>query len=217
MAITLSTGATVSVASTFGAAVTTTAASNEAECILLLDNDPAVFAIGDIVEVTSGWDLLNLRVVRIKAQDATSVTLEGVNTTSTLRYPALGGTGSIRKISAWTAVTQIKTLAASGGEQNFTDVTTLADQTQKEIPTTRSVVKTTVDVYDDPSLGWYAAVQTADDAKAPYGYRLQFLNGVVQYANAYWSAIDTPVVAMNEGVTGQVAIAFAAKSIRYAS
>ena len=54
-----------------------------------------------------------------------------INTTDTSKYPAGTGIGSIRKISAWTALSQVKGLSASGGDMQFANVTAIDDVVAK--------------------------------------------------------------------------------------
>jgi len=92
-------GTTFAIASGYGSPITVTALSNASEAIATATN---TLTAGDFVEVTSGWSRLNGKVVRVKAADSTSVTLEDIDTSSTTAYPAGSGVGSIRKINGWT-------------------------------------------------------------------------------------------------------------------
>ena len=63
MAITLSTGVSLQVAKTYGASVNTTAVSNATTAVVTTGSAHSI-SVGDYVEVTSGWGLLDKRVVR---------------------------------------------------------------------------------------------------------------------------------------------------------
>lgn len=216
MAITLSTGVAVAIAKTYGNAVTMSVITNAAEAVATLAAGHNVVA-GDFLEINSGWGLLDKRVVRVKTVSTNDVTLEGINTADTTKYPAGSGTGTIRRITAWTALSQIKGISASGGDLSFADVTAIDDVVAKQIPTIRSAVSMNLDVYDDPTLGWYADVEKASDARAPYGLRMSFPNGSKLVANAYWSLQKVPAVNINEAMTSQVSLSFAAEPNRYAT
>ena len=100
MAISISTGATVAIASTYGAAVNMTAITNANPAVATLAAAHGV-VVGEFVEVTtSGWGRIQGRLFRVSAVSTNDVTLEGLNTTSTAAYPALGGTGTVRRITA---------------------------------------------------------------------------------------------------------------------
>jgi hypothetical protein len=155
MAITLSTGATVAVAKTYSPALssagtTTTALSNASECVVTATHS---LSAGDYVVMESGWGLLDQRVARVKSVSTTvSFVLEGVDTTDTTKYPALGGTGTFRKITAWSVLSQIQAVSATGGAQQFADITSISDTTIRQIPTVKDAINMTIDVYDDPAL-----------------------------------------------------------------
>ena len=216
MAITLTTGSTLSVAKTYAASLNFTAASNAANCVLTVSGSTIV--AGDYVEVNSGWGLLDKRLVRAGAgTSATSIVLEGIDTTDTTKYPAGAGVGSIRKVSTWTQITQVRSISASGGQQQYADVTSLVDQVTRQIPTVRGAVEMTVDVFDDPSLSWYADVMKADDSRSPVAMLLTFPNGSKTVANAYWSLMRVPTMAQNEALMTQISLSYAAEPVRYAT
>ncbi|MGQ3051104.1 MAG: phage tail tube protein [Roseateles sp.] len=110
------TGTTFHIASAFGSALTTSAASNAAECVLSMASTTGL-ANGDFVEVTSGWGRLNKRAARIKSVVLnTSITLEGIDTSSTTYFTAGAGTGSVRKVTTFTQITQVTAVSSSGGD-----------------------------------------------------------------------------------------------------
>lgn len=216
MAITLTTGSTLSVAKTYAASLNFSTATNASSCALTVSGSTIV--AGDYVEVSSGWGLLDKRLIRAGAgTSATSIVLEGIDTTDTTKYPAGAGVGSVRKVSAWTQISQVKSISASGGQQQYADVTSIVDVVTRQIPTVRGAVEMTVDVFDDPSLAWYADVMKADDARSPYGMILAFPNGSKTVANAYWSLMRVPTMAQNEALMTQISLSYAAEPVRYAT
>jgi hypothetical protein len=217
MAITLSTGASIAVAKTYTTAVTTSAVSNASEAVCTTSSAHSI-TVGDYVEISSGWGLLDKRVVRAKTgTTGSTLVLEGVDTTDTSKYTSGTGIGSVRKISAWTQLSQVKSISASGGSQNFANITGLADVVERQIPTTKSAVSMTCDCFDDPTLAWYSDVSAADSARTPYGLLMAFPNGSKLAANAYWSLQKVPTMASNEALMSQITMAYAAEPVRYAS
>ncbi len=216
MAITLATGTQVAIASTYGSAVNMTAITNAAEAVATLAASHGV-VVGDFLEVTSGWDRLNGRIVRVKTVATNDITFEGINTVSTSRYPAGTGTGTIRRITGWTTLSQITAnINVAGGDQQFEDITTLSDTVQKQIPTTRSPVQVTLPVFYDPSLSWWATVSSAAESATATAIRMVFPNGSRLVANAYWSLRQVPTI---EGSTlrGQVDVSFFSDPTSYAT
>lgn len=217
MAITLTTGSTLSVAKTYAAAVNFTSAniSKASEAVITVTH---ALAAGDYIEVSSGWGLLDKRVVRVKSvTGTTSFVLEGIDTLDNAKFPANSGGGSFRKISDWSQISQVRSISASGGQQQYADVTSIVDVVTRQIPTVRGAVEMTVDVFDDPTLAWYADVMKADDARSPYGMLLAFPNGSKTVANAYWSLMRIPTMAQNEALMTQISLSYAAEPVRYAS
>lgn len=216
MAITLSTGSTVSVAKTYAAALSFSAATNGSPCELTVSG--STITPGDYVEVNSGWGLLDKRIVRCgTGTNATTIVLEGIDTTSTSKYPAGAGVGTVRKISAWTQITQVRSISTFGGEQQFADVTGIVDVVSRQMPTVRSAVNMTLEVFDDPTLSWYADVLVADEARTPYGFLMTSTNGAKTLANAYWGLQRVPTIQLNEALTTQISLSYAAEPVRYAS
>lgn len=218
MSITLSTGVTLDVAKVYATALAFTAATNSSE--VTLTTSGSTLAAGDYVEVNvSSWGLLDKRLARVKTgSTATSVILEGINTSDQNKYPGASTTsGTLRKVTTWSQITQVKGLSASGGEQQFADITSITDVVARQMPTIRGAVSMTVDVYDDPALAWYADVNTADEARIPYGLKLNFPNGSKLVANAYWSLMKIPTMSQNEALMTQITLSYAAEPVRYAS
>ena len=217
MAITLSTGASLSVAKTYAASVIINALTNALNAVATTGAAHSI-AVGDFVEISSGWGLLDKRVARaMTGTTGSTLVLEGIDTTDLTKYPAGTGIGSVRKITAWSALSQVKSVSASGGSQNFANITSITDVVERQVPTTRGAISMTVDCYDDPSLQWYADVSLADNSRTPYGLLMAFPNGSKLVANAYWSLMRVPTMANNEALMTQITLSYAAEPVRYAS
>jgi hypothetical protein len=220
MAITLSTGATIAIAKNYlpalgSAATDTTALSNASECVVTATHS---LVAGDYVVMASGWGLLDQRVARVKSVSTTvSFVLEGVDTSDTNKYPATTGVGTFRKINTWSTLSQVKGISASGGAQQFADITSITDTVIRQIPTVKDAVNMTIDVFDDPTLTWYADVIAADTARSPYALLMTFPNGSKLVANAYWSVMKVPTMETNQALMTQISLSYAAEPVRYSS
>ena len=221
MAITLSTGATVAVAKTYSpilslAGTTITAISNASPASVTATHS---LSAGDFVVIASSWGLLDMRVCRVAGVTGTTAfTLEGVDTSDTAKYPATTGIpATSRKITAWSQLSQVKGVSASGGAQQFADITSITDTVKRQIPTIKDAVTMTIDVFDDPALSWYADVSVADDARSPYGLLMTFPNGSKLVANSYWSILDVPTMVTNEALMTQISLSYAAEPLRYST
>jgi hypothetical protein len=218
MARTFTSGTLFSIASTYASSVTMSALTNAAEAVATLGAAHGV-VVGDYIELTSGWGRLNGRIVRVKTVVTNDVTLEGINTVSTSLYPAGQGVGSIRRITAWTNLSQVRAdgISSSGGEQQFIDITEVDDEDSREAPTVRSPQRLSLVTHDDISLPWYATVLAADEAKSPVGFRATFRNGSKLVANAIWSIARVPQIGGNDVLKTPLSLAFSAQPVRYAT
>jgi hypothetical protein len=216
MSITLAIGTTVSIASTYGASKTMSAVSNANPAVATLEASHGVI-VGDVIQIVSGWDLLNGRVCRISAVSTNDVTLEGVSTTDTNIFPVGSGIGSVREITAWTEITQItRDYQVSGGTQNFADTSTLKNRDDTRIPTSRAPYDVALPVYDDPTLGFVTVVETADDTATATAGRFVYPNTSRTFFNGYWT-IGKVATVQDSTLRNGVSISFAARPIRYAT
>lgn len=217
MAITLTTGSTLAIAKTYGPSIAFSTITNASDAVVTTAS-PHSIAVGEYVEVLSGWGRLNDRIARAKTGTAGStLVLEGINTSDITKYPAGTGAGSVRRIVTWTTLSQVKSITASGGTQNFADVTDMTDVVERQVPTTRGAINITIDAYDDPSLAWYADVVIADEARTPYGFLITPANSKPMVSNAYWSLLRVPTMAQNEAMMTQINLSYAGEPVRYAS
>lgn len=216
MSITLATGTQVAFASTYGTGFTVTAITNANPAVATLSSSHGV-TVGDFIEITSGWDLLNGKVVRVSAVSTNDVTLEGVNTSSTSLYPAGSGTGSGREITAWTSITQIQSVAGGGGDQQYADISTIADRIQKQTPTVRTAETIDMTVFYDPSLTWFGLLDTASLTGAQTALRFVFPNASRLLVNGTFSLKKTPSINVNAPLTTVVSFSAVAESVAYSS
>jgi len=216
MSITLAVGTAIAIASTYGSSVSMSAITNASSAVATLAGGHSV-VVGDFLEITSGWSLLTGRIARVSAVSTNDVTLENINTSNTTNYPTGTGTGSIRRITAWTSISQITSgISSSGGDQQFADVTTLQDRNQRQIPTRRSPVTLTLPVFADESLSWVATVRAASESATATAVRLVYPNASRTVANGYWSMSDINTI-QDDTLRSQITVAFAAQSTNYST
>ena len=214
MAISLPNGALVAIASGYSAAVNTTAVSNANPGVVTAAN---TLVAGDFVEITSGWSRLTNKIVRVTAPTVSVFSLEGQDTTSVTTYPAAGGTGSFRRISGWTQLSQILSSSSSGGEQQFLDYQLLEADSQTRIPTVKSAAGLTFSVAEDAALAGYILASTANDDRLPRAVRITLPSGGVILYNAYVSLNKTPSLTVNEIMAVEITLSLRAEVVKYAS
>ncbi|RMU65604.1 Phage tail protein [Pseudomonas syringae pv. syringae] len=215
MGFRLPNGATLQIASAYGAAIQVTALSNA---------NPAVataaahgLADGDIIAVTSGWTRLNDRATRVSKSLSGTFALENINTTNLQPYPAGSGTGSVRKVTSFVEVPQITEVNTSGGDQQFLTFGFLADDDDRQMPTTKNPISMSFTVADDPDLPYVAVVEAADEDKQARVLRLNLPGGSSIVYNAYVSITTTPTLGRNNLMSRVMTLSLAGRPTRYSA
>lgn len=212
MAYALPNGSTFDVASVLAASKTMTAVTNATAP--LVTSTAHGLLTGDYIVVTSGWAKLNNRVFRITIGTANDFTLQGVDTTSTVNFPAGQGVGSYQKVTTWVNIPQITEVSFSGGEQQFINFAFLEDVDEKQMPTSKSAISMSLTVADDPSLAYVSVVETADVDLKPRPVRLNLVSGSVMAYNAILSITATPTVTRDELMTRVITLSLQARPTR---
>jgi protein-disulfide isomerase len=199
MAIAISQGTRVAIAATYGTQFTVSAITNASEGVATLSALHGI-VVGDVFEISSGWDLLDKRIVRAKTVATNDVTLESIDTSSTSLYPVGEGVGTGREISTWTTVTQVAEFTMEPTTVEYADVTTLANQMRREIPALESAPKISAKILYDISLSWLTTVLVATDTNALAALRLILPNSNKLYMNAYWKLSRQPELAIAQAI-----------------
>lgn len=214
MSVSLPNGALVAIASGYGSSLTVSAITNASPAVAT--STAHGLANGDFVEVTSGWSRLTNKIIRVANVTANTFELEGYDTSNTSIYPAAGGTGSARKITGWTQLSQILSSSSSGGEQQFLDYQFLEADAAKRIPTFKAPAGLTFRVADDPTLAGYVLAKTANDDREPRAVRVTLPNGAILLYNAYISLAPSPSLTVNEVMSVEVTLSLLNEPVRYA-
>ncbi|PBQ00332.1 phage tail protein [Pseudomonas congelans] len=215
MGFRLPNGATLQIASAYGAAIQVTALSNA--------NPAGATAAahglsdGDIIAVTSGWTRLNDRATRVSKSLSGTFALENINTNNVQPYPAGSGLGSVRKVTSFVEVPQITEVNSSGGDQQFLTFGFLADDDDRQMPTTKNPISMSFTVADDPDLPYVAIVEAADDDKQTRVLRLNLPGGSSIVYNAYVSITTTPTLGRNNLMSRVMTLSLAGRPTRYSA
>jgi len=215
MAVSLPNGVKFALATTYASAITVTGITNANPGVATATAHG--LANGDPLEVTSGWSALNDRVVRAASQATNTFALEGIDTSSTTVYPASGGAGSVRKVTAWTDITQVLESTANGGDMQFTTYSFYENDFEVQIPTQFSPQSLNLQIADDPSLPGYIALKAANEARAQRAVRMTMPSGSVFYMKAYISFNETPIMTKNQVMAVRATFSLMSRLVRYAS
>ena len=214
MAVSLSNGVLLAVATAYASSLAVTAATNASASVLTVTN---TLVTGDVVEYTSGWSRANGRIFRLSAATASSVTLEGLDTTSLTQYPASTGGGSIRKINTFTQVTQLMGLTSSGGEPQYTTFSFLEQDFDSQIPTTTSAQSLALEIADDPLLAGYQAIKSIALSRTATALRVTFPQGGFMYYNGIFAFDETPSLTKGNLMSVKAGVALQNRPVRYSN
>jgi hypothetical protein len=214
MAVYLPNGATIYIASGYGADKVMSALSNAAEGVATLEASHGIVE-DDILVVTSGWSQLNGRVVRADSVSTNDVTLEDIDTSDTDDYPAGSGTGTVKEVSGWTQIQQVLGAEGDGGEQQFVTYRFLEDSKERRIPTFKSAEGMTLNIADDDTLAHYPLLVSADKTRLPQAIKVQLPSGDVIFYNAYVTFNKTPSLTIDEVAGLEITLSFVAEPTRY--
>ena len=212
MAAKLPDGAQFSIASAYAAAKTVTTISNgTAPSVSAVGHG---FLVGDFVEITSGWSAVTGRIFRVATATTDAFTIAGVDTTDTAKFPAGSSAGSVRKISAWTQITQVLTFETQGGEQQFVAFSYLEEDIERQLPSVMSAMSLRFGIADDPSLPWHIALKAAGDTRALTGFKVALRDGSVILYNGIPAVNDTPTLSKGQVVTLNATVALQGRAVR---
>ena len=186
------TGALFFIGTTFGVAKTVTAVSNAAEAVVTATHD---YAIGDIVEMSSGWGRLHKRIFRVKTISTTvSFVLEGMDTTVTNYFPIGAGTGTVRKVTAFAQITTVMNPSSSGGDPKTVTYKFIEGDTEYLINDGFTATSYTMEL-DADSIGTagYTAMKALTDVSTDTVLKIQLRSGSLMFIPC--------TVALNESVS----------------
>lgn len=216
MSVSLPNGSLFAIASSYGSALTVSAATNANPCVMT--STAHGLTNGDYVEVTAGgWTRLNARILRVSGITANTFELEGYDASSTTTHPAGTGTGSVRKITAWTQISQVLSTSTSGGEQQFATYQFIEADIETRIPTTKAAGGLDMEVADDPTLAGYIAALAANNDRAARAIRVTLANSSKILYNSYISIDQTPSLTVNNVMAVKMTLSFLSPPIRYAT
>lgn len=199
--------------STFAAAKTITAVTNA---------NPAVatsaahgYATNDEILLTSGWEDATDSVYKVEVIDANSFKLLGLDASNTSFFPSGSGTGSAQKVSAWTAIPQVLTISASGGDARFTEVAPLAKRNAIKIPTGFNAVSVTMSLAHDATNVNYQAMVGISRTLTKVAFKQVISGGAVTYGYGYMNVSEFPKLNNNQVNTVDAAMTVLGRSVSY--
>lgn len=213
MAYSLPEGSSQQFSNTLAAAKTITAITNA---------NPAVatctahgYTTGDEIMLSSGWEDATDSVYKIESVDANSFKILGLDSTNTSFFPAGSGGGSAQKLSAWTAIPQVLTISASGGDARFTDVNPLAKRNGIRIPTGFNATSVTLSLGFDATTPTYKTMVGISRSLSKVAFKQVLSGGAVQYGWGYLTVSEFPKLNNNQVNTVDAALTFLGRTMSY--
>ena len=213
MAYSLPEGSSQQFSNTLAAAKTVTAITNA---------NPAVatctahgYTTGDEIMLSSGWEDATDSVYKIESVDANSFKILGLDSTNTSFFPTGSGGGSSQKLSAWTAIPQVLTISASGGDARFTDVNPLAKRNGIRIPTGFNATSVTLSLGFDATTPTYKTMVGISRSLSKVAFKQVLSGGSVQYGWGYLTVSEFPKLNNNQVNTVDAALTFLGRTMSY--
>lgn len=211
-------GVAVAMESALGAAKTITAIAQGATATVTATHD---FSAGDYVKFdVQGMYQLNGRVFRVDSVSTTvSFVIEDTDGTSldTTDFAAFTS-GTCQKITFGTTISTAANIAASGGDFDFIDTTTIHDNIRTQIPGTANPLSYTMDHNWDVSDAGQIALKAASDAQAQKAFKFTFgTGGPITVFNGYVGFTGAPTGSAQDKVTSPCVVTCFGAPTHYAS
>ena len=213
MAYSLPEGSSQQFSNTLASAKTVTAITNANPAVATCTGHG--YTTGDEIMLSSGWEDATDSVYKIEAVDANSFKILGLDSTNTSFFPAGSGGGSAQKLSAWTAIPQVLTISASGGDARFTDVNPLAKRNGIRIPTGFNATSVTLSLGFDATTPAYKTMVGISRSLSKVAFKQVLSGGSVQYGWGYLNVSEFPKLNNNQVNTVDAALTFLGRTMSY--
>ena len=176
------------------------------------------YADNDELLLTSSWEDATDTVWRADQLTADTFSLLGLDATSTSFYPAGAGANSTaQRITGWTDIPQVLTIATSGGDARFTTISPLAKRNAINVPTGFNPTTITLTLGHDPSLAAYQTMLGISRALSKVAFKMIISGGGTTYGFGYMSVSEAPSLNVNQANQVTAAITLLGRSISYAT
>lgn len=201
-----------------------TAAAADVPITGITNADPAVASAtsdplaGDIVLLKSNWSALIGQACKVGTVVAgTSFEMLGIDTTDTTLYPAGEGAGSYQTLSSFVSLSQIRDIAQQGGDFNDFTWAYVEDRAlrQRSRPTDANPLKLTFTLDYDPSLPWFAALESVTNKQMLTAMRETLPDGTVLLYTGYIAFNKSPTRQRNQNMTVTAVMTINSDIIRY--
>lgn len=176
------------------------------------------FSDGDEIVLTSGWEDATDTVFKVDQLTADTFSILDLDTTDTSFYAIGGGANSTaQKISGWTEIPQVLTIATSGGDARFTTISPLARRNAINVPTGFNPTSITLTLGHDAANANYQAMLAISRKLSKVAFKMVLSGGATTYGYGYMSVSEAPSLNVNQANQVTAALTMLGRSISYAS
>jgi hypothetical protein len=169
---------------------------------------------GDVVLLkVTGMTEANHMVVRVANKTTDTFELEGIDTTLFGTFAS----GGAYKATIDAAAATLVDVSSSGGENKPVDVTTIHDDTDRELPGNFTAIAYSMNSLWVPDDAMLVELKAATDVKSDRVLRLTFASGAKVYFNCFPSVTLAPGGSKGEAVTTPVSFKLRGRITAYAS
>jgi hypothetical protein len=175
------------------------------------------YSDGDEIVLTSGWEDATDTVWKVDELTTDTFSLLGLNATSTNFYPAGSGAGTAQKVSNWTEIPQVLSIATAGGDARFTTISPIARRNSINVPTGFNATSITLTLGHDAANATYQSMLDISRSLSKVAFKMVLSGGAVTYGYGYMSVSEAPSLNVNQANQVTAAITLLGRSISYAS
>ncbi len=171
---------------------------------------------GNELLYVGGWEDATDSVYRADQLTADTLSLLGLDTTSTTFFPTGAGVGTLQAVSSWQTIPQILTINTSGGDARRATISPLARRTPINVPLGLNPVDIELVLGHDSSNSVYQQMLAITRALTKCAFKLVLADGTTTYG--YGNMVVGSFPSLQSGRENQVtaAINLLGRSVEYA-
>lgn len=213
MAYSFPEGAQFQFSSTFAAAVPISAITNADPAVATATN---TFVDADEILLESGWENATDSIYRVASPSGTTFSVDSLDTTSTVLFPVGAGSGSAQKVSSWSTIPQVLTIATSGGDPRMTTISPLSRRRGISVPTGINPQTITLTLGYDASNAVYKEMLAASRTLTKVAFKMLLADASASYGYGYIYVGEVPQLQTNQANQVTAVFTLLGNSINYA-
>jgi len=201
--------------SSFASAVNVTAVTNANPAVATAASHG--YVDDDIVLFNSGWEDATDALYKVDMTDASTFSFLGLDTSNTTFFAAGAGTGTTQKVTTWTSIPQVLTIATQGGDARFTTISPLSRRNAINVPTGFNATTITLTLGYDPTNANYQTMLGISRALSKVGFKMALSGSGVTYGFGYMSVSEVPQLNVNQPNQVTAVLTLLGKALSYSS